>query len=71
MINIKIFALLLILFLNGSVYGYDSLNKIKQQIEKVERDISDLQKTVFNNKLNISASDIDNQPINSQLTVLI
>ena len=56
-----------ILFLNYPVQADDSLTQIKQKLDKIERDISDLQRVVFsNNDLQISNN---NQNTGSEITV--
>ena len=65
----KIYILLIVLILASAVYADDSLIQIKQKLEKIERDISDLQRVVFAKKDTLSSNDNDKQDLNPNITI--
>ena len=66
----KIFIVLFsVLILNFAVYADESLIQIKQKLEKIERDITDLQKVLFTKMEKQLSNDIDNQDITPKITV--
>ena len=63
------FIFFAILIFNITAYADDSLIQIKQHLERIEKDIIDLQKTVFKKKNNLSSNNNDSQNTNSKITV--
>ena len=53
----------------STVYADDSLIQIKQNLERIERDITDLQKLVFKKKDNLTSNNNDSQNASSKITV--
>ena len=65
----RILIIFIILTFSFKVFGDESLVQIKQKLEKIERDISDLQVVVFSKKDKESIEDNNNQDINSNITI--
>ena len=65
----RILIIFIILTFTFKVFGDESLVQIKQKLEKIERDISDLQVVVFSKKDKESIEDNNNQDINSNITI--
>ena len=63
------FIFFAILIFNITAYADDSLIQIKQHLERIEKDIIDLQKTVFKKKNNLSSNNNESQNTNSKITV--
>ena len=58
-----------ILFISSSIFADESLIQIKQKLEKIERDISDIQKVVFSKNNNNLSIDSNNQSTTSSITI--
>ncbi len=65
----KILSLLyFIIIFNFAAYGEETLLDVKQQLERINRDITDLQKAIYKNNSSLS-SETNNNNNNSQITV--
>ena len=51
------------------VFADDSLLEIKQSLERINRDIVDLQKVIFSDKLNQTTTNNNDQSATSEITV--
>ena len=65
----RILIIFIILTFSFKVFGDESLVQIKQKLEKIERDISDLQVVVFSKKNKVSIDDNNNQDVNGNITI--
>ena len=65
----RILIIFIIFTFSFKVFGDESLVQIKQKLEKIERDISDLQLVVFSKKNKESIDDKNNQDVNSNITI--
>ena len=58
----KYLILIITLFISNTVFSADSLLTIKQHLDRLQREVSDLSETVFSDKQNLNSS-INNKNI--------